>query len=256
MNAKVSTTTLVAEAPAHLKKHSNLGNELVGEQEELDLIPRVKLLSNSTNNPVDETHEDYLEHAKEGMFWYKSSTENFVVKELYVIPVSFVSIWGVTAQPYGSVPPLGYFISQSDADASIASAEALPNGAMWTNKEVHRHIVIVKNPETGALYPPAVFDLGRSRLYHSKAWNRMIDADGGDRFAGLWKLQLIRDEFNNNKYWNLGNNEKGTQITKQGWVTDEDYNSCKEIFKQSTTQDALQLNVKDTPINHTLLTAN
>ena len=259
MNAKASTTTLVAETPAHLKVHSGLGNEMTEGQDDLDLIPRVKLLSNSTNNPVDETHEDYLDHAKEGMFWYKSSTENFVTKELHVIPLSFMSIWGVTAFPYGSADPLGFFVSNGDAEAAIVSAEALPEGSKWENKEVHRHIVMVKDPETGKLYPPAIFDLGRSRLYHSKAWNRMIDADGGDggdRFAGLWKLQLVRDEFNNNKYWNLGNNKEGTKIAKVGWVTDDDYNVCKETFEQSVMKEALLLNVKDTPVNQTLLPAS
>ena len=68
-------------------------------------------------------------------------------------------------------------------------------------------------------------DFAASKLKPGKNWNSQININGGDRFAGLWKLKSVPVTVGNNTWMNL-------DIDFVGWTMAEDYKLAEGIFEQ------------------------
>ena len=85
--------------------------------------------------------------------------------------------------------------------------------------------MMIKDPETGVLSLPAIFDFANSKLSVSKNWNTQITSKGGDRFAGLWKLSTVSVE---NR---AGATYLNIKIDWEGWAQEEDYKAAEAVYE-------------------------
>ena len=85
--------------------------------------------------------------------------------------------------------------------------------------------MVIKDPTTGELSMPALFDFANSKLSVSKNWNTQIGMKGGDRFAGLWKLSTISVE---NR---AGATYLNIKIDWEGWAQEDDYKAAEALYK-------------------------
>ena len=86
-------------------------------------------------------------------------------------------------------------------------------------------MLIRKNPETGSLQIPFLFDCASSKLRVSREWNSQIAGLSGDRFSSLWKMTSLQTQNRaGQKFYNI-------QVENMGWSTEDDYNDAKKIFE-------------------------
>ena len=99
--------------------------------------------------------------------------------------------------------------------------------AEYDVNETHAHVILLKNPETGELdRQPAIMDFASSKLRVSKNWNSQIGMQGGDRFAGLWKVSGVSTE---NK---MGKAFMNCEVGFVGWAMEADYNAAEKLYEQ------------------------
>lgn len=218
---KSTAVSLVSKAvPAHVKEASGLGNENVST-EHLQ-TPRVKLLQ-QMNSEVDENHDAYVEGAKPGDL-LNTVTNEIYGKEIYVINVHFTEdfvVWRKREKGGGLVASCR---SKTEADEAISTQDGSPDD--FEIIQTQSHLLIRKDAETGEINStPFLMDFASSKLRVSREWNTQIAQLGGDRFSSLWKVSAVSTQNRaGQKFQNLS-------VVKEGWVTDDDYEVAKTIYK-------------------------
>ena len=207
--------------PAYIKA-GNRGNENVADAL---AIPRIKQLQKMSDE-VDKHNSKYVKGAEPGMFINSISNE-LLGEELYAISTNFKVVYNVwrTRESGGGI--VGAGDTSADGHALIQEQVDQGNGKPedFSNTETHSHLMLFKNPETGELSLPALFDFANSKLSVSKNWNTQIASKGGDRFAGLWKMSSVSVENRTGQsYLNL-------KIEWQGWVQEEDYKVAEALYE-------------------------
>lgn len=220
--AKVETTTAIATndaMPDYMRKDGGRGNEDVKVS---DLtMPRIKLLQKMSDE-VDRHHANYVKDAKDGDF-LNSVTGEIYGDTLYVIPIKFKEEFTAWRDREKGGGLLGSFPTEEAARAAVAAAERPEE---FKIVQGHAHILLVKDPKTGALSKPANMDFTSSKLRVSRQWNTNINMRGGDRFTGLWKLTSVAAKAKNGaQFMNL-------EATFVGWATEEDYKTAERYYEQ------------------------
>ena len=208
--------------PAYIKA-GNRGNENVADAL---AIPRIKQLQKMSDEVDKHKADKYIPGAEPGMFMNSISGE-LLGDELYAISTNFKVVYNVwrTRESGGGI--VGAGDTYADGQALIQEQVDQGNGKPedFTNTETHSHLMLFKNPETGELSLPALFDFANSKLSVSKNWNTQIASKGGDRFAGLWKMSSVPVENRSGQsYLNL-------KIEWQGWVQEEDYKVAEALYE-------------------------
>lgn len=209
------------QVPAHLVgKLGDVGrgNENVGSNV---IVPRIKLLQKMSNE-VDKHHKEYIKGAEVGDFINTLTKQT--ATELYCLSLTFKVQWAVWRNidlggGYG-----GSFDTPQEADDCVAAQEEPKE---WEVKENHAHLILLKNPETGALdTAPVIFDFTGSKLATSRAWNSKIGLQGGDRFAALWRISSKSVESKSGfSYMNI-------DLDCEGWAQKEDYEAAELLYEQ------------------------
>ena len=207
--------------PAYIKA-GNRGNENVADAL---AIPRIKQLQKMSDE-VDKHNSKYVKGAEPGMFINSISNE-LLGEELYAISTNFkvgYNVWRTRESGGGIV---GAGDTYADGQALIQEQVDQGNGKPedFSNTETHSHLMLFKNPETGELSLPALFDFANSKLSVSKNWNTQIASKGGDRFAGLWKMSSVSVENRTGQYY------LKLKIEWQGWVQEEDYKVAEALYE-------------------------
>ena len=208
--------------PAHLQLVENgigRGNENVGANV---AIPRIKLLQKMSNE-VDKHHANYVAGCEPGHFVNTLTGQNYG-SEIYAISLTFKTEFVVWRQLEAGGGYLGAFPSQAAAQAKVDEQDKPVD---YDINETHAHVILLKNPETGALdRTPCIMDFASSKLRVSKNWNSQIGMQGGDRFAGLWKVAGVSTE---NK---MGKAFMNLDVSWVGWAMEGDYKSAETLYEQ------------------------
>tara|TARA_Y100000361_G_scaffold104242_1_gene93973 strand:+ start:4084 stop:4776 length:693 start_codon:yes stop_codon:yes gene_type:complete len=218
---KSTSVSLVSKnVPTHVKEASGLGNENVST-EHLQ-TPRVKLLQ-QMNSEVDENHDAYVEGAKPGDL-LNTVTNEIYGKEIYVINVHFTEdfvVWRKREKGGGLVASCK---SKTEADELISQQDGSADD--FEVIQTQSHLLIRKDAETGEIdTTPFLMDFASSKLRVSREWNTQIAQLGGDRFSSLWKVSAVATQNRaGQKFQNLS-------VMKEGWVTDDDYELAKKVYK-------------------------
>jgi|TARA_X000001382_G_scaffold104172_2_gene79189 hypothetical protein len=209
-----------ANVPAHVKESAGLGNENVSTQHLQ--TPRVKLLQ-QMNSEVDESHDAYVEGAKPGDL-LNTVTNEIYGTEIYVINVHFTEdfvVWRKREKGGGLVASCA---SRADADEMIGNQDGSPND--YEIIQTQSHLLIRKDATTGEMEStPFLMDFASSKLRVSREWNTQIAQLGGDRFSTLWKVSSVKTQ---NR---AGQPFQNLSVMKEGWVTDDDYEIAKKVYK-------------------------
>lgn len=207
-----------ADVPAHLDLSSSRGNENVGAN---ITIPRIKQLQKMSNE-CDKHHPQHIKGAEPGMFC-NTGTGELYGEEIYAISINFTTAFKVWRAIEAGGGIVGEYPTLAEANQAIEEAEG-DNGNYSAN-ETHTHLLILKDPKTGELSPPALMDFAVSKLSVSKRWNTQIQMKGGDRFAALWKLSTVAVTSKaGNQYLNI-------DIEALGWAQKADYDVAAELYK-------------------------
>jgi len=207
--------------PAHLKavEGAGRGNETVGTN---GAIPRIKLLQKMSNE-VDKHHANYVEGCEPGHFFNTLTNQNYG-NDIYVISLTFKTEYVVWRQLEAGGGYLGAFASQQEAQDKVNEQD---KPSEYDINETHAHVILLKNPTTGQLdRTPCIMDFASSKLRSSKNWNSQIGMQGGDRFAGLWKVSCVSTE---NK---LGKAFMNCEASWVGWAMEEDYKAAEALYEQ------------------------
>lgn len=223
--AKSSTavsTQLVASTdslPAHLKAvdAAGRGNENVGSNV---TIPRIKLMQKMSNE-VDKHNPAHIEGCEPGHFVNTLLQKNYGAS-IYCINLTVATVYEVKRGFDFGGGLGGSFPSKTAAEEAINTQDKPEE---WENVETHRHLILIKDPETGALdNTPCTFDFSASKLRVSKEWNSQIVMKGGDRFNSLWKLTGKPTESKAGfVFMNL-------ELDWVGWAQEEDYKFSEETY--------------------------
>lgn len=218
-----STALAIADdqLPAHLKKAEGVGrgNENVGQNV---AIPRVKLLQKMSDE-VDKHHANYVKGAEAGHFLNTLTGTNYG-EELYAISITFKTEYVVWRKREAGGGLVGAFSSMPDAQNAVSEQEKPQD---YDITETHTHVLLLKDPETGALEPtPVIMDFTSSKLRISRNWNSQIGMKGGDRFAGLWRIKSVAVE---NR---MGNAFMNLDVDFVGWAHKEDYEVAEALYEQ------------------------
>lgn len=216
------STQLVASTdklPAHLKAVENdqRGNENVGMNV---TIPRINLLQKMSSE-VDKHNSKYIEGAEPGHFM-NTLTQKIYGEEIYCINLIVDTVWeGKRKFEFGG----GLLGTHPTRAACQESIDAQDRPEQWENVETHRHLILLKDPETGELdETPAVFDMSASKIRTSKHWNSQIVMQGGPRFSSLWKLSSRHTESK------TGNTFVVLEVDLMGWAQEADYKLAEEVY--------------------------
>jgi len=207
--------------PAHLKAVEGVGrgNENVGTNV---AIPRIKLLQKMSNE-VDKHHANYVEGCEPGHFFNTLTNQNYG-NDIYVISLTFKTEYVVWRQLEAGGGYLGAFASQQEAQDKVNEQD---KPSEYDINETHAHVILLKNPTTGQLdRTPCIMDFASSKLRSSKNWNSQIGMQGGDRFAGLWKVSCLSTE---NK---LGKAFMNCEASWVGWAMEEDYKAAEALYEK------------------------
>jgi len=207
--------------PSHLKAVHGVGrgNENVGSNV---AIPRIKLLQKMSNE-VDKHHANYVEGCEPGHFFNTLTNQNYG-NDIYVISLTFKTEYVVWRQLEAGGGYLGAFASQQEAQDKVNEQD---KPSEYDINETHAHVILLKNPTTGQLdRTPCIMDFASSKLRSSKNWNSQIGMQGGDRFAGLWKVSCVSTE---NK---LGKAFMNCEASWVGWAMEEDYKAAEALYEQ------------------------
>ena len=209
-----------ANVPAHVKESAGLGNENVSTQHLQ--TPRVKLLQ-QMNSEVDESHDAYVEGAKPGDL-LNTVTNEIYGTEIYVINVHFTEdfvVWRKREKGGGLVASCA---SRADADEMIGNQDGSPND--YEIIQTQSHLLIRKDATTGEMEStPFLMDFASSKLRVSREWNTQIAQLGGDRLSTLCKVSSVKTQ---NR---AGQPFQNLSVMKEGWVTDDDYEIAKKVYK-------------------------
>ena len=208
--------------PAYIKA-GNRGNENVADAL---AIPRIKQLQKMSDEVDKHKTDKYVPGAEPGMFINSISNE-LLGDELYAISTNFKVVYNVWRARDSGGGIVGAADTYAGGQALIQEQVDQGNGKEeeFNNTETHSHLMLFKNPETGELSLPALFDFANSKLSVSKNWNTQIASKGGDRFAGLWKMSSVSVENRSGQsYLNL-------KIEWQGWVQEEDYKVAEALYE-------------------------
>jgi hypothetical protein len=224
-SSAVSTVSnLVAstdQLPAHLKlvEGAGRGNENVGNNVQ---IPRIKLLQKMSNE-VDKHHGSYVEGCEPGHMVNTLTNQNYG-NDIYVLSLTFKTEFVVWRHLDAGGGYLGAFPSIAEAEAQVNQQD---KPSEYDINETHAHVILIKDPETGALErSPAIMDFASSKLRVSKAWNSQIAMKGGDRFAALWKVSGVPTE---NK---MGKAFMNCEVSFVGWAQESDYKTAEGLYEQ------------------------
>lgn len=209
-----------ANVPTHVTESTGLGNENVSTQHLQ--TPRVKLLQ-QMNSEVDESHDAYVEKAKPGDL-LNTVTNEIYGTEIYVINVHFTEdfvVWRKREKGGGLVASCA---SRADADEMIGDQDGSPND--YEIIQTQSHLLMRKDATTGEMEStPFLMDFASSKLRVSREWNTQIAQLGGDRFSTLWKVSSVKTQ---NR---AGQPFQNLSVMKEGWVTDDDYEMAKKVYK-------------------------
>jgi len=206
-----------AELPAHLNIESSRGNENVGAN---ITVPRIKQLQKMSNE-CDKHHPAHIKGAEPGMFCNTGTSELFG-EEIYAISINFTTAFKVWRAIEAGGGIVGEYQTLAEANEAIENAEG--EASNYSANETHTHLLVLKDPKTGDLSPPALMDFAVSKLTVSKRWNTSIQMKGGDRFACLWKLSTVSVTSKaGNQYLNL-------DIDSVGWVQEADYKAAEALY--------------------------
>jgi len=209
-----------ANVPTHVTESTGLGNENVSTQHLQ--TPRVKLLQ-QMNSEVDESHDAYVEKAKPGDL-LNTVTNEIYGTEIYVINVHFTEdfvVWRKREKGGGLVASCA---SKADADEMIGDQDGSPND--YEIIQTQSHLLMRKDATTGEMEStPFLMDFASSKLRVSREWNTQIAQLGGDRFSTLWKVSSVKTQ---NR---AGQPFQNLSVMKEGWVTDDDYEMAKKVYK-------------------------
>lgn len=219
MSTELALAITDDKVPAHIAKGTGRGNEDVTADQLT--IPRLKLLQ-KMNDEVDKHHGNYVKGAEVGDFM-NSLTKELFGTEVYVISIKFKDEYVIWRKREAGGGYLGSFSSMADAQERIAQ-EDKPDD--YDINQTHSHIMLIKDPKTGALSTPIIMDFASSKLRVSRNWNTQINMKGGDRFAGLWKLSSVQTE---NK---AGATFMNLDASFVGWAQEADYKVAEEIYEQ------------------------
>lgn len=213
-------TTAVADArPDYMSKGTGRGNEEVNASHVT--IPRVKLLQKMSDE-VDRHHIGYIKDAKDGDFLNSLTKENYG-DSIYVIPIKFKEEFAVWRKRDAGGGLIGTFKTEADARAAVTGNEKPQDLDIVQG---HAHVLLIKNPETGALSKPIIMDFSSSKLRVSRGWNSQIDIKGGDRFTGLWKLSSVAAMSKSKQQFMT------LEVSFVGWAQEEDYKAAEAYYEQ------------------------
>tara|TARA_R100001460_G_scaffold51865_4_gene90698 strand:- start:605 stop:1285 length:681 start_codon:yes stop_codon:yes gene_type:complete len=222
--AKTSLAIAEDTVPAYINTETSRGNENVGAQL---AIPRIKQLQKMSDE-VDKHHPKYIEGAEPGMFLNTLSGAT-LGEDLYVISINFTTEFVVWRTRDAGGGYIGAGATAAEAQALIDAQEddkgqQVP-ASNFQITETHSHLMVLKDPKTGELSMPAIFDFANSKLSVSKNWNTQISMKGGDRFAGLWHVSTVAVENRSGAtYLNL-------KIDWTGWAQEEDYKAAEALYQ-------------------------
>ena len=217
-NTQLALAETSIDVPAYIDQNKSRGNENVGGQL---AIPRIKQLQKMSDE-VDKHHPKHIKGAEPGMFMNSLSGE-LLGDEVYAISINFKTdfvVWRTREAGGGYV---GNAATQQEAAALVEAQE--DSAEKFQISETHSHLMVIKDPTTGELSMPALFDFANSKLSVSKNWNTQIGMKGGDRFAGLWKLKTISVE---NR---AGATYLNIKIDWEGWAQEDDYKAAEALYK-------------------------
>ena len=204
--------------PAHITQGAGRGNENVGSNL---TIPRIKQMQKMSSE-VDKHSMSYIEGAEPGNL-VNSLTNHIYGNELYVLSLTFKDEFVVWGDRDKGIPMLGVFPTQAEADHAITETEAAEN---YSVTQTHSHVLLIKDPVTGVLETqPVIMDFAVSKMRVSKDWNSQIVMKGGDRFAGLWKLESVPTA---NK---AGQQFMNLKVEFVGWAKEEDYKAAEALYE-------------------------
>jgi len=216
-----STALAIKEdnVPAHVAASmgAGRGNENVGAEVQ---IPRLKLLQ-KMHDEVDKNHPKFVKGAEVGLF-YNTLTDQVYSDTLHIISITFSSEYTVWKNRDAGGGLLG---SYGSAIAAQEAIEATGRPDDYTVSPTHRHMLVLKDAETGELEGPVIMDFANTKLRVSKTWNSQIGMKGGDRFAGLWTMQAVPASNDKGSWLNL-------DVSFAGWTKEEDYRFAEGLYEQ------------------------
>jgi hypothetical protein len=117
---------------------------------------------------------------------------------------------------------LGGFATEEAALERIAQEDTPEDFAVT---RTHSHMLLLKDPATGKLSKPILFDMSASKLRISRNWNSQINLRGGDRFAGVWKLHSKATKNSAGQPYMI------LEIAFEGWAKEEDFAVAEDIYE-------------------------
>lgn len=212
------------EIPAHLRAAEDAGRGSENVSASDQMIPRLKLLQ-ALNPEVTPGSAKYNENVRQGQ-WF-NTLSNSAANAVFAVNLSFKKTFDVWKQrKYGG----GKFGSYDSAEAAAAALQAgvaagtVSDVNQYDVVENHQHLLLLLD-EQGNIETPIIADWASTKAAISKQWNSMIAAQGGARFAGVWKLSSVSETNTKGAYFK-------PQVSFAGWAGEDLYAKIKEYADQ------------------------
>lgn len=186
--------------PDYLSKYvgDNRGNENVGVDD--ITLPRLEVVQ-SLSSARDESSQDYIEGAKEGML-YNSLTRQLYGQDVLFIPVMFrreYLLWHDLAKGGGFG---GSFATEAESER-VRATQSDPDN--WETVLTHQHIGFLLDPKT-KVAEEIVISMSRSKLKVSRRFNSLVRMVGANmpRFAKIYRVSGVKaTNKQNQSYYNF-----------------------------------------------------
>ena len=212
------------EIPAHLRAAEDAGRGSENVSASDQMIPRLKLLQ-AINPELIPGSAKYSENARPGQ-WF-NTLNGMSANAVFAVDLSFKKTFDVWKKRNFGGGKLGSYDSLEAAQAALQAAHAagtVSDVNQYDVTENHQHLLLLLDAQ-GNIDTPIIADWSSTKAAVSKQWNSLIAAQGGARFAGVWKLSSVSET-----------NTKGTyfkpQISFAGWAGEELYAKIKEYADQ------------------------
>tara|TARA_R100001443_G_scaffold24160_1_gene36329 strand:+ start:2192 stop:2869 length:678 start_codon:yes stop_codon:yes gene_type:complete len=213
------------KVPAYLKgtlEGVGRGNEHVGQE---TITPRIKLIQ-TVSPEFDKNDPKYVKGVESGDF-YNALTGSIYGNSIKVLSLLMRPLYWAT-QDFGTGGGMGPKVDNRTEAENWAKEQINPD--LWKVTEVHEHVLLILNEETGEPETsPALMDFNGSKLAASKAWNSKILMQGGDRFASVWDLhsKSMVAKKSNKTY-------ETVELSLVGWAKEEHYKLASDMYDQYT----------------------
>jgi hypothetical protein len=203
--------------PDHVTNQAR-GNESVTTDDMS--VPRISMIQDLSPQHKKGKPE-YIDGAAVGMA-FNTATNELYGSYLYAIPVYFKKEWVLWKDRKKGGGFGGSFKSKREAESALHHME---DGSDYDVVDTGQHYCLVVNANDPLPAPKqAVVSMSKSQMKVSRQWNTIIATTGEDRFARVYKLEVVDDQNKN------GDDFQNWRVSSVGYTPKDMYEAAEHFY--------------------------